>query len=113
MIKWEFVMRRGRNVEKPSEKEEFLLRRLNQRVGRLLQEMDKFNIAEYMELLNNPRRFFWINFLGGLSRGVGVALGATIVAAVLIAILQRIVVLNLPIIGDFIADIVKIVQNRM
>lgn len=100
-------------MEGPSRHDEFLLNRLNQRLGRMLQEMDKFNIAEYMELLNNPRRFFWINFLGGLARGVGAALGATIVAAIVISILQRIVVLNLPIIGDYIVELVRIVQNQM
>ncbi|MDW7651284.1 MAG: DUF5665 domain-containing protein [Bacillota bacterium] len=97
----------------PTRDEEFLLSRLNQRVGRLLQEIDKFNIAEYMQLLNSPWRFFWVNFLGGVGRGVGAALGATIVAAIVISVLQRIVVLNLPVIGDYIAEIVQIVQSRM
>ena len=100
-----------RNDEKLSD--EALLERLNQRVAKLVQEFEKFNIAEYLILLNNPRRFFWINFLGGVARGLGVALGATVVAAILISILQRVVVLNLPIIGDYIAEIVRIVQNRM
>jgi hypothetical protein len=100
-------------MTKPSRPDEFLLNRLNQRVSKLLQEIDKFNLAEYMELLNNPRRFFWVNFLGGLARGLGAALGASILAAVAIFILQRIVVLNLPLIGDFIAEIVRIVQIRM
>jgi hypothetical protein len=100
-------------MEGPSRNDDFLLNRLNQRVARLLQEIDKFNIAEYMELLNSPRRFFWVNFLGGLGRGLGAALGATIFAAVAIYVLQRIVVLNLPLIGDFIAEIVRIVQSRM
>lgn len=100
-------------MEGPSRNDDFLLNRLNQRVARLLQEIDKFNIAEYIELLNSPRRFFWVNFLGGLGRGLGAALGATIFAAVAIYVLQRIVVLNLPLIGDFIADIVRIVQSRM
>lgn len=99
-----------RNDEKLSD--EALLERLNQRVAKLVQEFEKFNIAEYLILLNNPRRFFWINFLGGVARGLGVALGATVVAAILISILQRVVVLNLPIIGDYIAEIVRIVQNR-
>lgn len=100
-----------RNDEKLSD--EALLERLNQRVAKLVQEFEKFNIAEYLILLNNPRRFFWINFLGGVARGLGVALGATVVAAILISILQRVVVLNLPIIGDYIAEIVRIVQNQM
>ncbi len=100
-------------MEGPDSHEDFLLNRLNHRVARLLQEIDKFNIAEYMELLNSPRRFFWINFLGGLARGLGAALGATILGAIIIYMLQRAVVLNLPLIGDFIADIVRIVQSRM
>ncbi|MCW3491207.1 DUF5665 domain-containing protein [Dethiobacter alkaliphilus] len=100
-------------MDGPSRHDEFLLNRLNQRVSRMLQEIDKFNIAEYMLLLNNPRRFFWVNFLGGVGRGVGAALGATVVAAIIIFVMQRMVVLNLPIIGDYIAEIVKIVQNQL
>lgn len=100
-------------MEEPSRNDEFLFNRLNQRVGRLLQELDKFNIAEYMELLNSPGRFFWINFLGGVGRGVGAALGATVVAAIIVSILQRIVVLNLPVIGDYIAELVRLVQRQM
>jgi hypothetical protein len=105
-------------LEKPPHNDErldneALLDGLNQRLIKLVQEFEKFNIAEYMLLLNNPRRFFWINFLGGVARGLGVALGATVVAAILISILQRMVVLNLPIIGDYIAEIVRIVQDHM
>ncbi|MBS4023501.1 MAG: hypothetical protein KGZ79_13955 [Dethiobacter sp.] len=100
-------------MEGPNNHEDFLLNRLNHRVARLLQELDKFNIAEYMELLNNPRRFFWVNFLGGVGRGLGAALGATVFGAFVIFVLQRVVVLNLPLIGDFIAEIVRIVQSRM
>lgn len=97
----------------PSRFDEFLLNRLNQKVSRLLQEIDKFNIAEYMMLLNNPRRFFWVNFLGGVGRGLGAAFGAVIFAVIVIFFLQRAVILNLPLIGDFIAEIVKIVQAQM
>lgn len=83
------------------------------KVEKLIQEMERFNLAEYLELLNNPRRFLWINFLGGLSRGLGIALGATILGALALYLLQKIVVLNLPLIGDFIAELVNIVQNQM
>lgn len=86
---------------------------LTVKVEKLIQEMERFNLAEYLELLNNPRRFLWINFLGGLSRGLGIALGATILGALALYLLQKIVVLNLPLIGDFIAELVNIVQNQM
>lgn len=97
----------------PSKPSDFLLNRLYRQTGRLLQEIDKFNLAEYMELLNNPRRFFWVNFLGGVGRGLGAALGATVVAAIVLTILRRLVLLNLPIIGDYIAELIQIVQNHL
>lgn len=75
--------------------------------------MEKLGIAEYVEMLNNPRRLFFINFWSGLIRGFGMAIGFTILAALVIYVLQKLVVLNTPLIGDFIADIVNIVQNQL
>lgn len=90
-----------------------LQRRLIVRLARLSGDLEKFNLAGYMNLLNNPRRYLLLNFLGGLSRGLGFGLGATLLAALLIYILQRLVFLNLPLIGDFIAELVKIVNKQM
>ncbi len=90
-----------------------LQRRLIIRMARLSQELEKFNLAEYMNLLNNPRRYILINFTGGLFRGLGFGLGATLLAALLIYIMQRLVVLNLPLIGDFIAELIKIVNEQL
>lgn len=87
--------------------------KLYQQMERLSENMEKFNLAEYMEMLNNPRRYMMINFIGGLFRGLGTAIGFTILGAIVIMILQRVVVLNLPIIGDYIADIVVIVQEHL
>jgi hypothetical protein len=80
---------------------------------RVSQNMEKFNLAEYMELLNNPRRYVMINFVGGLSRGLGIAIGFTILGAIVMMLLRRLMYLNLPLIGDFIADIVLIVQENL
>ncbi|WP_222125158.1 DUF5665 domain-containing protein, partial [Bacillus pumilus] len=46
-------------------------------------------------------------------RGVGVAIGVTFFAASIIYVLQGLGALNLPIIGDYIADIVRIVQRQL
>ena len=54
-----------------------------------------------------------MNFLGGISRGFGTAIGFTLLGALAIYFLQRIVILRLPIIGTFIADIIKIVQKQL
>jgi len=86
---------------------------LIRRLSELSLAMDKMNIAEYVEFLRNPRRIIFVNFLGGLARGFGIGIGATILAALFIIILSRIVQLNIPIIGEFIAEIVKTVDSHM
>jgi len=90
-----------------------MIEKVSQQLEKLSQNMEKFNLAEYMEMLNNPRRYLLLNFIGGLSRGLGIAIGFTLLGALVIMFLQRLVVLNLPIIGDFIADIVVIVQDHL
>lgn len=86
---------------------------LKQKIAELLAKMEKFKLAEYLALLNNPRRFLMINFLAGLARGFGIALGITVLGALALYILQWLVVLNLPLIGDFIADLVRIVLTHL
>lgn len=83
------------------------------KIAELSQHLEKFNIAEYLEQLNNPRRYLMVNFMGGLFRGFGIALGMTILGAFVLFILQRLVVLNLPLIGDFIAELVRIVLTYL
>lgn len=88
-------------------------RMLAGQLDELSRNMEKFNLADYLSLLNKPGRYLMLNFLGGLSRGFGIALGFTILGALALWILQRLVLLNLPLIGDFIADLVRIVLTYL
>jgi len=86
---------------------------LARKIEELGTAMEKMKLAEYVELLNRPARLFYLNFFAGIARGLGMAVGFTILGAFIIYTLQRLQVLNLPVIGEFIADIVKIVQNNL
>ncbi len=90
-----------------------VLEKLRQKVAELAVSMEKMKLAEYVELLNSPWRLIWVNFISGIARGLGIAIGFAILGAVIILILQRLVELNLPVIGGFIADIVQIVQQQI
>ncbi len=87
--------------------------RLSQKIDELSLNIERLNLAEYVDILRNPKRLLYINFLGGVARGFGTAVGFTLLGALVIYILQRIVILRLPIIGTFIADIIKIVQKQL
>ncbi len=86
---------------------------LEQKIEELGVALEKMKLAEYVELLNNPTRLFYLNFFAGIARGLGMAVGFTILGALLLYTLQQLQVLNLPVIGELIAQIVKIVQSNL
>lgn len=74
----------------------------------------KFNeIAEYVQLMNHPRKLILKNLISGIARGVGIALGVTVFFVTALYMLRALGALNLPIVGDYIADIVKVVQSQL
>jgi hypothetical protein len=86
---------------------------LNERLKHIAEQMEKAHIAEFVTLLNRPVRLIFFNLVSGIARGVGIAVGFTVFAATILYLLRMLGALNLPIIGDFIADIVKIVQVQL
>jgi hypothetical protein len=76
-------------------------------------KLERANLAEFMQLLQRPVRLIFLNFLGGLARGFGIAIGLTIIASLFILFLTRLASLNLPVIGAYIAELVKIVNNHL
>lgn len=86
---------------------------LEKRLQKVASEMERSQIADYVLLLNRPFSLMWRNLLGGISRGIGTAIGFTFFAATILYVLQVLGALNLPIIGDYIADIVRIVQHQL
>lgn len=74
--------------------------------------LTKNNILELAELLGNKKQLLIRNLLTGIAKGIGIGIGFTILTAILLIILQKIVTLNIPVIGDYISDIVEIVENK-
>jgi len=84
---------------------------LRHQVTLLAETLEKMRLAEYIAYLNRPKRLLWFNFLVGLVRGLGTALGAGLLAGVAYFLLKRIVILNLPLIGGFIAELSRYVNQ--
>lgn len=76
---------------------------------RLTLTIERSRIREYMMLTDSKRRLFMINFVAGLGKGFGQAIGFTFLAAIAIYLVTSWV--NLPIIGEYIAKLVNIVED--
>ena len=83
------------------------------RFERWMADLERLRLSEYLRYVNDRRRLFWTNFWGGVARGVGMAVGFTILGALLVLILRDLAQRNLPLIGDALAEIVAVVQRQM
>jgi len=86
---------------------------LDEKIDNIALALEKTKINEYVDYINNRKRLIYINFIQGIARGFGMAIGFTLLGALFLYFLQELIKLNLPLIGDFIAEIVKIVKENL
>lgn len=96
----------GMDLSDDSKKELGIIKRY---LEKLIIIIERSRIRDYMYLTDSKRRLFIINFIAGLGKGFGQAIGFSILAALVIALLISWV--NLPFIGRYIAKLLNIVQE--
>ncbi len=96
-----------------NEQESTLLSGLGAKIDQLAISMEKMKVAEYVKLLEEPRRLLWINFIAGVARGLGIAIGFTILGALVLFIIRRLILLNLPLITDVLVQVIQLVKLRL
>lgn len=88
------------------------LEKLMKNIDNLNYVLTKNNLIDLSEILGNRKELLIRNLLSGIAKGIGIGIGFTILTAILIILLQKIVKLNIPIIGEYITDIVEIVERN-
>lgn len=88
-----------------------LLKILNDNIEKLIEMMQKSNLEDIAMFLGSKKRMFFSNFFAGIARGIGFSIGFTIVTAIVIIILQKIVLLNIPVIGEYLNDVVDFLEK--
>jgi len=84
----------------------------------LAKRLKKRTASEFMELvefLKSPRKLFFHNFLAGLVRGLGMAIGFTILGAIVVAIIIILLkkMVTIPLIGKFILNILDTIKDQL
>lgn len=80
---------------------------LNENLAKLALRLEQMNLAGLVEVTQKPVKLMWLNFLGGLTRGVGMFLGAGVMGAITLALLTWVTYYMLdafnwiPVIGQF------------
>ncbi len=93
--------------------EETFLKKFDARIRKLARYMERWRLDDFVQYINSPLRLLYVNFLAGLARGLGMAIGFTVLGALFLYFLFIVAEWNLPIIGEFIARLVRIVQTHL
>ena len=88
-----------------------LYKKINKKIDKIIITLEKANIVELSYILGNKKEILKRNLIAGIARGVGIGIGITIITAIIIYLLRKLIMLNIPVIGDYIADIVEIVES--
>lgn len=86
-------------------------KQLNDNIEKLIVKLENKNLEEIFYILGNKKEIAKRNFIAGIFRGIGIGIGVTIVTAIIVYFLQKLVKLDLPIIGKYINDLVEIIQT--
>lgn len=86
-------------------------KKLENKIDELYIKLNEKNFNKFMEISISPKKIFWRSFLSGIARGIGGAIGFSLLGALVIYLLRYIVMLNLPVIGAFVRDILEIANS--
>ncbi len=89
------------------------LHRLALRLDEVAWRLQRMDVAEFVEFYRHPRRVVLVSFATGIARGLGIAVGFTILGAVLLWLLRVLLILNLPGIGHFLAQLIRIINQDL
>lgn len=73
--------------------------------------LDFERTLDYYHLRNHPWRNIGLSLVNGMARGLGFAIGLTVLAFILVSLIQSLNLLNIPIIGDFLADLLEYIDG--
>ena len=88
---------------------DYILRRLEH----MIQRMEALHLDAFLRHMHDWRRRLLFDFLSGIARGIGFSIGFSILGALLLYLLRHIALSNLPVIGEFLAQLVRIVENNL
>ena len=86
-------------------------KKIELKIDKIIEKLEKSNLEDLATVMGNKKQIIYRNFFAGVFRGIGIGIGITIITAILVLILRQLVTLNIPIIGEYISDIVKIVEK--
>ena len=83
------------------------------RLEKMTQRMETLRLDAFLKYARDWKKRLAFEFLSGIARGIGFSVGFTVLGALLLYLLRNAALANLPVIGRFLAELVRIVENNL
>ena len=90
-------------------KAEILLKRLET----LIERNEMLKLSEFLLYARNWKKRLLFDFFGGIARGVGFSIGFTLLGALILYFLKNAALANLPVIGQFLGELLHIAEENL
>ncbi len=84
-------------------------KKLAESISTLTKFVKKLHSKRYLEMIEHPYRTFWFNFLLGIARGIGFAVGTSLIFAFGVWLLSKMTII--PLIGDWISKLLDYLEK--
>lgn len=75
----------------------------------LAAQLQNMQLFELLQRIAHPKRIIWMNLIAGISRGIGLTVGTALLLTLAGIVLGRFI--SLPLIGEYIANLLDIVES--
>ena len=83
------------------------------RFEKLANQLEALRLDDYLCFCQNWKRRLLHDFCSGIARGVGFSIGFTLLGAMILYLIKNAALENLPGIGRFLAEVVRIVERNL
>jgi len=101
------AIKRGSKTEKPQKEKKVKVSKATQIACYLEQK----SIVDILLKATSLKATFFSNFMGGVARGIGFTIGASLILVILFRLLVMITKLNIPYIQDVVQDMVNVIAT--
>ena len=84
---------------------------LFKRLEAFIERSEMLKLSEFLHYAQNWKKRLLFDFFGGIARGVGFSIGFTLLGALILYFLKNAALANLPVIGQFLGELLHIAEE--
>lgn len=85
----------------------------DEKMERFIAAAERIRLDDYVRFASDRKRRMADAFWQGVARGLGIMVGFAVLGAVVVMILRRVAMQNVPGISDFVAQIIRLTELKL